>query len=327
MMIATKLHEKKSMQADQFTYLSAETYNESQIIDMEHKICSALRFHLHIVTPYHFVHRLLRASYVSTKCSSQGCSSRGNGSGSNMYRYTSSLLSSPSQSLPSSSLSSSSPPPPPCSFMWKEDRLSFMVDYLLEIAMLEFDFVPMKPSLVATGAIYLARAMLGIRDVNDSFCSGDNYMGNQEENEKRYGYFFNQALEHYSGYKVKDLVHVVILLHTAHKNSVYRLSSVSLNAVHDKYSSSKFKCVALNAAPIDKKHLFPVNLYACSEQGEVNVGEMMNVRDTVTVRVTGTSIDFDGESDSNAETIETEMKMIRVHQPQPSKNNSDSDFS
>merc|ERR1739844_504109 len=101
--------------------------------------------------------------------------------------------------------------------------------------MLEIEFVPMKPSLVAAGAVYLARAMLGIHD------------SDREEDRERYGYF-SKTLSFYTGYKVQELIGIVTSLHTAHKKSGDESTS-SLNAVYEKYLSKKYKSVALIIAP------------------------------------------------------------------------------
>ncbi len=239
-MIASKIHDVNPMKAEKFTYLSADSYSESQIVDIEQEICSALRFHLHIVTSCHFVHRFLRASHVSSN-------NRGN------------LLTFPGLNSNVAQLSS----PPPCSFALNDDKMQHTVNYLLEIAMLEITFVPMKPSLVAAGAVYLARAILGIRD--KSSCSNNNLNDDDDDDDDdddeneggdQYGYF-SKALTFYTGYKVHELIRVVTLLHSAHRKSGEKSSS--LNAVYEKYLSDKYKSVALKVAP-QRKLLFPENI-------------------------------------------------------------------
>ena len=266
MMISSKIHDINPMKGERFTYLSADSYNEAQIVEMEQNICSALRFHLQIVTPYNFIQRFLRASHVSG----------------NLYHHNRHLLSSTSVSsnCPKGSCTSS---PPPCSFSWGEEKIRFMVDYLLEIAMLEIEFVAMKPSLVAAGAIYLARATLDIRDKSplspksspslstpQSTSLSKKLIGKkcksqqqnvkdeeglsiEEQNQETYGYF-SQTLTFYSGYSVKDLVNVVCLLHRAHEKNGD--GSSTLSAVYDKYASDKYKSVALNVAA-ERNKLFP----------------------------------------------------------------------
>lgn len=264
MMIASKIHDVKPMKAEKFTYLSADSFSESQIVTMEKNICSALRFHLQIVTPSHFVLRYLRASHVSG----------------NQYHHHGDGTSGSNSCLS---------PPPPCSFLWNEDRLRYIVDYLLEIAMLEIEFVAMKPSLVAASAVYLARAMLDIRDRNHSQAHGTGtsndatdtniHMDSQEDHDTLYGYYFSHALTHYTGYNVKSIVHVVMLLHHAHKKATTRSST--LNAVRDKYSSAKCKYVALTA-PVDRKSLFPESLVENNyfSESEVESSDDSDVNDS-----------------------------------------------
>jgi hypothetical protein len=293
MMIASKLHDLNPMKAERFTYLSADSYTELQIVDMEQNICSTLRFHLHIVTSCHFVHRFLRASHVSG----------------NQYNHQG----------PSSTMMQS---PPPCSFQWNEDRMRFMVDYLLEISMLEIDFVAMKPSLVAAGAIYLARATLDIHDTtppsssplltssksptsifshpsmtesrrkhNNSEMNRCTDMDtdteqdlNARDNYETYGYF-SQALTFYTGYNVKDLINVVTILHRAHKKypptDGSSSSSSTLTAVYDKYVSTKYKSVAWNLA-IERKKLFPESLVEFHSSSEDDSDSDTNISDSDT---------------------------------------------
>ena len=274
MIIASKLHDVDDVKPEKFTYLSADSYTETEIVKMEQKICSALRFHLQVVTPQHFIHRFLRASHVSNNQYHspvfQQFTNGGFGSG---------MLSAGTSSIAATTTTNGrmGGPPPPCSLQWKDCQLRFMVDFLLEIAMVEIDFVAMKPSVIAAGAIYLARAILNIRDVherslpvtsdNDQLSSHDNedtdnqemkQRRHEEEHESKYGYFYSRALEYYTGYKVDDIVDVVTILNRAHRQTIIQSTKTdpSLNAVYEKYSHSKYKSVAFKAT-IDPKALFP----------------------------------------------------------------------
>ncbi len=253
MLIASKIHDVSPMKTEQFTYLSADSYTEYQIVKMEQKICSTLRFHLQIATPCHFAHRFLRASYIS----------------SNQYHHP---------------YAAAALRPPACSFSWENDTMRFMVDYLLELAMLEYHCVYWEPSVVAASAVYLARATLNIRDeveVNrESSDTNNNNNNNNTKNsksdeddttasepkrshEQTYGYY-SKTLEHYTGHKLEYIVEVINMLHEAQKKQcqhrgVVNNSTSSLKAVYDKYSSEKYKRVALKA-PVEDRVLLPLHL-------------------------------------------------------------------
>mmetsp|Transcript_13199 Transcript_13199/g.18875 ORF Transcript_13199/g.18875 Transcript_13199/m.18875 type:complete len:770 (-) Transcript_13199:41-2350(-) len=73
MMISCKIHEKKPPTAENFAYISANSYTSSQVKRMELRVCTTLRFHLHCATPQHFVHRFLRASAASSSTPWMSC--------------------------------------------------------------------------------------------------------------------------------------------------------------------------------------------------------------------------------------------------------------
>ena len=132
MQIASKIHEVSPPTTSDFSFISADTYSRDLIVEMELDVCSALRFHLHIVTPYHFMDYFLRASYVSSNSSCNLCCAGGE----------------------------------------NKDIVHYMAEYLLELAMLDLGFARKKPNLIAATVIYLARAYLDIRDITDPHCTG-----------------------------------------------------------------------------------------------------------------------------------------------------------
>jgi len=125
---------------------------------------------------------------------------------------------------------------PVCSIQY-EDTMTYMVEYLLEIAALTFDFVPENPSKLAAAAIYLARATLGIRDATDP-------------NDESHQGYFSRTLKHYSGYDTQELKEIVMKLHGKHVGA----SVATLHSVFDKYQKSDFKMVALSV-PVEKELL------------------------------------------------------------------------
>lgn len=70
MWIAAKIEETDPPLVMDFVYISDNSYNKEQIVDMELTVCTALEFRLAQVTPFHFVVELLRASCA---CGSRSC--------------------------------------------------------------------------------------------------------------------------------------------------------------------------------------------------------------------------------------------------------------
>ena len=115
---------------------TGKTYTRSEVLEMEAKICNALKFNFNYVTPYQFVHRFLRASHVSSRCSTSASLLPGDELGMihNGANNEINVL------------------------------LKKLVLYLLDLAVLEYELVKNKPSLTTAAAVYLARATLGIRE-------------------------------------------------------------------------------------------------------------------------------------------------------------------
>jgi hypothetical protein len=117
----------------------------------------------------------------------------------------------------------------PCSVSYN-DVMAHMVDYLLEIALLQYDLSKEPPSKVAAAVICLSRATLNQTAMTPS-------------------------LQYYTGYSIQDLRHVLLLLSCAHR-SASRQYFIS-KAVFNKYSSADRKCVALKK-PLDIDEMFPI---------------------------------------------------------------------
>ena len=131
MLTACKLEEVNPMTSADFVYVSDKSYTRKEITKMQHDIFHALQFQLYEkITPYHFLHRFRIAAEVSTN---QNRFDSNHGAGS-------------------------------CIILDSNPTFQFMVEYLLELALLQPDFVDLKPSLVTATAIYLGRATLGLRD-------------------------------------------------------------------------------------------------------------------------------------------------------------------
>lgn len=207
MMIACKMHERNPPEVKDFCFISGSQYSVREITKIEIEICTLLAFNLQIVTSHHFADIFLRASYVSGNgvtrpICSMGYKVEDNDSHSN-----------------------------------RNSSMAFMVDYLMEIALLSHEFSQIEPSRVAAAAVYLARATFGIRDAGDA--------------SKEYGQgFFSRTLKFYSGYDTGDLKEIIMELYELHKKS----QGATLKSVYDKFSKEKFGLVALKI-PVEKKLL------------------------------------------------------------------------
>ncbi len=156
---------------------------------MEANIANSLGFNLHFITPYHHVHRFLAASQASSPCSVSA-----NRSAMRLGKYNAT-----------------------------NDMMEKLVMYFLELSLMEYEFVSMKPSMLAAAAVYLARCTMGIREpsttsFNDEFASP--YFQRAAEG------YWSKTLEHYTGYDMWALEKPVKLLHKLHERAeTHRLRS------------------------------------------------------------------------------------------------------
>jgi Cyclin, C-terminal domain len=96
------------------------------------------------------------------------------------------------------------------------------VNYLLELSRLSYRLVPVKPSLLAAAAVYLARATLGIRETA-RFKAADSQG------------FWTKTLQYYTGYAVEDMKDTVRVLLAEHRDA----EMSSLKSAFNKYSKAK----------------------------------------------------------------------------------------
>lgn len=90
--------------------------------------------------------------------------------------------------------------------------LEFLGNYLAELTLLEYGFLPFLPSMIAASAVYLAKITL-----DSSTCPWD------------------ATLQHYTGYRPSELGHCVKAIHELQRNT----DSCSLPAVREKYRQHK----------------------------------------------------------------------------------------
>lgn len=208
-LIAAKLLEITPPGADEFVYISDNSYKRKDILAMEANIANSLGFNLHFMTPYHHVHRFLAASQASSPCS----------------------LSADRAAMRLGKHNATN------------DMMEKLVMYLLDLSMVEYEFVTMKPSLLAAAAVYLARCTLGIREpstvartpssLHDEFASP--YFQRDVEG------YWSKTLQHYTGYDMWGLEKPVKLLHKLHEGA----ETNHLRSAYNKHKKQAHKCVAL----------------------------------------------------------------------------------
>ncbi|XP_024970951.1 cyclin-A2-1 [Cynara cardunculus var. scolymus] len=108
-------------------------------------------------------------------------------------------------------------------------ELEFLTNYLVELTLIDYNFLVFVPSTVAASAVFLARWML-----NQS-CHP-----------------WNDTLEYYTWYKPLDLKNTVFALYSLKSSD----SRSPLNAIRSKYKQDKFKGVASLPSPEVPETLF-----------------------------------------------------------------------
>lgn len=100
--------------------------------------------------------------------------------------------------------------------------LEFLGNYLAELTLVEYGFLPFLPSMIAASCAYLARVTL--------------------DSSRRP---WDATLQHYTGYRPSELEQCVRAMHELQCNT----RGCTLPAVREKYRHHKFKCVAALVPP------------------------------------------------------------------------------
>jgi len=101
-------------------------------------------------------------------------------------------------------------------------NLEFLGNFLAELTLLEYGFLPFLPSMIAASAVYMAKLTL-----DSSTCPWDH------------------TLQHYTGYKPSELEKCVRAIHELQRNT----KNCTLPAIREKYRQHKFKCVSSMGPP------------------------------------------------------------------------------
>lgn len=119
-----------------------------------------------------------------------------------------------------------------------------LILYFLDLSLLDYKFVGMKPSLVTAAAVYLARATLGIRETETPTLSpftGAHAAFYSEYTQHNSTGYWTKTLEYYTGYDKWDIEEAVKMLRRLHENA----ESNHLKSVFAKFKSESFGKVAL----------------------------------------------------------------------------------
>jgi cyclin A len=100
--------------------------------------------------------------------------------------------------------------------------LEFLGNFLAELTLMEYSFLPYLPSLIAASAVFMAKLTL---DSNR--------------------HPWDSTLQHYTGYKPSELRECVVGIHEIQCNT----KNCTLPAIREKYRQHKFKCVSTLVAP------------------------------------------------------------------------------
>ena len=95
-----------------------------------------------------------------------------------------------------------------------------LVNYFLELVLLDYQFINKLPSELVASAVYLARATL---------------------KRKHEGLVWTPTLRHYTGYDVMDLQDTILKLHKLHHGA----EEGALKSVYNKYKGQLYLRVAL----------------------------------------------------------------------------------
>ncbi|ESQ38682.1 hypothetical protein EUTSA_v10029347mg [Eutrema salsugineum] len=97
-------------------------------------------------------------------------------------------------------------------------EIEFLVNYLTELTLIDYQFLKFLPSVIAASAVFLAKWTLN-----------------------QFSHPWNPTLEHYTGYKASDLKVSTHALQDLQRNT----KGCPLNSIRMKYRQEKFQCVVV----------------------------------------------------------------------------------
>lgn len=127
--------------------------------------------------------------------------------------------------------------------MDQKKTMERLVLYLIDLSLVDYKFVGVKPSLITAAAVYLARATLGIREVPYPTIStplDSNSIIRRSSDPTAVG-FWSKTLQHYTGYDKWDLENAVKMLRRLHENA----ENSNLKSVFVKYKAESYGKIVL----------------------------------------------------------------------------------
>ena len=127
--------------------------------------------------------------------------------------------------------------------MDQKKTMERLVLYLIDLSLVDYKFVGVKPSLITAAAVYLARATLGIREVPSPTIStplDSNSIIRRSSDPTAVG-FWSKTLQHYTGYDKWDLENAVKMLRRLHENA----ENSNLKSVFVKYKAESYGKIVL----------------------------------------------------------------------------------
>ena len=198
LLIASKLVEVKHPRAADIAFFTSNACTVTDICKMELEITNVLQFHLQFVTAYHFIPRFINASHFMISDSQSVATAPRMMTNAHKFHQRSFYTYREEDNMDSLDESSSEEDDNGAVEDDNDDmldisnysyivnnKLECMVLYFLDMSLLIPEFVDMKKSLVAAAAVYIARAIIGIRDMD--------------------GKFWGDTMTHYIGYEVEEL--------------------------------------------------------------------------------------------------------------------------
>ncbi len=188
----------KRHRAVDVAFFTDEACTPREICEMELKICTTLGFSLQLVTAYHFLDRYIDVSHFTM----------------GSYSYDDDIDDELSLNIP---LHARIPPYNP--------KLEATALFILDAALLIPKMVNIKDSLIAAASLYLARAVVGIRD--------------------KEGMIWNADMVHHTGFGVDEIAETVMTLLLYIKEAK---NNPHMTSVFTKYKSREYFSVAYKVA-------------------------------------------------------------------------------
>mmetsp|Transcript_15439 Transcript_15439/g.17948 ORF Transcript_15439/g.17948 Transcript_15439/m.17948 type:complete len:662 (-) Transcript_15439:54-2039(-) len=239
LLIASKLGEIKHPRPADIAFFTNNACSIHDICNMELEITSILQFHLQYVTAYHFVGRFINASHIVLSQSSPSeldlnqDSDSTEDSQDDDHEETSSASTSTGYNTSTGQMDVTQTQ---YSYLVNE-KVEAMALFFLDMSLMIPELVDMKRSLVAASAVYLARAVSGVKD--------------------RCGNIWSDAMNHCTGYNVNELVNAVLLLHRYCNRNIAGVMK-RRGAVFKKYMRKEFLEVAKKASILLEDLKLPV---------------------------------------------------------------------